>query len=302
MDKELMKLWFQAMRKGNKNVSGSLGNLDSSLLAYLAGVYDPNTEFGGQDAMPLLSKYGVSDVPAIQSVLASIQSGADPYSLEADIDALIAENPDFISQTGMQPGTFKELSKAMLEEYQTGSKPKATWWSKAGLPNPLEMYDITNVPMSAETEAQIAGFRAPVAGLEKDLARTSAAERYALSLARQTGSPIAKDSPKRSDKVKSAAKQALVDINLPFLPVLRLIQKDKKSNVGTTKSVDASSEAFKESQRKSIERGFIQQQLADQRRKEEAARKGALEAAKALGRTPTGDALKKMMQFIAQSK
>ena len=334
MDKELLQLWFQNMRKGNKNVSGSLGNLDNPMLAYLAGVYDPNTEFGSQVDTPLLSKYGVSDVPAIQSVLASIQGGADPYSLEADIDALIAENPEFISQTGMQPGTFKDLSKAMLEEYQTGSKPKATWWSKAGLPNPLELYDITNVPMSAETQAQIAGFRAPVADIERTLAQTSAAERAAMGRARQTGSPIAADFEQMSKRIKSAAAKtsgveasalaklaaavkrgegSIDALTARYMPKnkraqevynqqIGRVQKDTQRTGGIKMTVDASSDAFKEAQRKSIERGFLQQQLADQRRKEEAARKGALEATRALGRTPTGDALKQMMQFVAQSK
>ena len=57
-----------------------------------------------------------------------------------------------------------------------------------------------------------------------------------------------------------------------------------------------------DAQRAAIERGYVQAQLADQRRKEEAVRKGALAAYESAGRTPTLDAISQMMRFISNSK
>lgn len=306
INEEMMRLLFQSTRAGNKNVSGVLGNLDNPLLALIAGVYDPNTEMGAtQGATPLLTKYSSSQIPAIQQVIASIRAGADPYQLEADIDALLAADPSAIAETGMSPETFTNLSKEMLDEATGTSSKKKPFWAQAGLPNPLELYNEQTVPLDQASQALIAGFREPQELLSSKLKELESRERSAKGRMREAKTEtITRTVPDYGN----IAKNELTRFFGKFMnhPGSLISKKDRPVTKTVTekrqRKIDVTGKDYMDAQRAAIERGYVQAQLADQRRKEEAVRKGALAAYESAGRTPTLDAISQMMRFISNSK
>lgn len=158
MDPQLLALLAAALR-GNSGVSGLLGNIDNPLLAVLAGVYDPIAAQGGQ-AGSLYNQYNASretNPEIINSILASVESGANPYEIESEIDRIAADNPEFIAASGMTPETLTAMAKDMQGQYTSGQKQDV--FSKAGLRNPADVYTMEDVPLPLEAERLIASFR-----------------------------------------------------------------------------------------------------------------------------------------------
>lgn len=158
MDPELMAAFLGA-RDNNKNVSGLLGNLDNPMLAFLAGVYDPmaGQAGGGQ----LWSSYANNpDYPIVQDIMKKIQNGADPFYLNSYIDS-IAGDADF---NGFQDADLKGLAKGLYNEYTGGGSGGGdgaggggggTWWGKAGLRNPTDVYTTADVPLNADVRKML---------------------------------------------------------------------------------------------------------------------------------------------------
>lgn len=158
MDPQLLALLAAALR-GNSGVSGLLGNIDNPLLAVLAGVYDPMAAQGGQ-AGSLYNQYNASretNPEIINNILASVESGANPYEIESEIDRLAADNPEFIAASGMTPETLTAMAKDMQGQYSSGQKQDV--FSKAGLRNPADIYTMEDVPLPPEAERLISSFR-----------------------------------------------------------------------------------------------------------------------------------------------
>lgn len=155
MDPELLQL-FAATRGKNKNVSGVLNNLDNPLLAYLSGALNPMTQTGGgSGGGSLYAQYENYDNPAIQDVLAQIRNGVDKYWLSSYIDSNIDDSEMVAS--GFQPQDFKGLASALQADYQKGTA-KNDMWSKAGLSNPLDIYDESNMPLEGGLSDLVTGF------------------------------------------------------------------------------------------------------------------------------------------------
>jgi hypothetical protein len=155
MDPEIAALFLGA-RDNNKNVSGVLNNLDSPMLALLAGVYDPvSAQGGGAGGGQMWSKYaGNTDYPFVQEIMQLIQNGADPFYLNSHIDAKSGK-ADF---GGFQAEDMKGLAKALHAEYNgTDSGGGGDGGGRGGsrddglpswLRNPTDMYTAADVPLS----------------------------------------------------------------------------------------------------------------------------------------------------------
>lgn len=163
-DAQLLQLLASAL-KGNSGMSGLLGNLDNPLLAVLAGAYDPLAQQGmlGGGGGSLYQQYASSastNPDIINSIVSSVEQGANPYEIEAQIDQLAESNPEFVAASGMAVDTLKNMAKEMQREYSTGQKND--FWSKAGLRNPADIYTVEDVPLPDEAKYLISSFQAPV--------------------------------------------------------------------------------------------------------------------------------------------
>lgn len=153
-----MLMMMMDAKKGNKNVSGVLNNLDSGFLSILSGAYDPRTAESSQSAnQPFLNKYAQSEDPVVQDILSKLSQGYDKYQLSSYIDSLDAQGQNISS---FQTGDLKSLANEFYKEY-TGTGSGGSGGSKssntsvtdkarnAGLPDPTELYDINTVPLDS---------------------------------------------------------------------------------------------------------------------------------------------------------
>jgi hypothetical protein len=172
MDPELLKLYLEAA--GSVSGASRTNNmLDQALFGYISGGINPETLIGqnaGGGSSRLMQNYMQDPNPAMQQVIAHIQGGTDPYRLSSFVDSIVGEMPEEVTQLGFQPSDFKNLALAMNREFtgtsgsggssSGGSSQAGFNFAKAGLSNPLDVYDVTNAPLSAEAANLISRQRA----------------------------------------------------------------------------------------------------------------------------------------------
>jgi hypothetical protein len=172
MDPELLKLYLQAAGtpSGASRTNDLIGQL---LFGYISGGMNPDTLVGQGSAgsSQLMQNYMNDPNPAIQQVIQHIQGGTDPYRLSSFVDSLVGKMPTEVADLGFQPADLKNLALAMNKEFtgedsggsgRSGGSRGGTGFnfSKAGLSNPLDLYNIANVPLSAEASDLISRQRA----------------------------------------------------------------------------------------------------------------------------------------------
>jgi hypothetical protein len=160
MDPEIAALFLGA-RDNNKNVSSVLNNLDSSVLALLAGVYDPLAAQGGSGGQLWSSYAGNPDYPVVQDIQQKIQGGADPYYLNSYIDGLVANKVDL---NGFQDADLKGLAKGLYNEYNgKGSGGGGGGGGDDDLPSwlrdPTDVYTTQDLPMTPKLQEMISELR-----------------------------------------------------------------------------------------------------------------------------------------------
>lgn len=194
MDPEVLRLFLQT--------SGSLGGagktedlLMSQLLGYILGGINPETIAGtpgGTGGSRLMANYANDTNPAMQQVIQHIQQGTDPYRLSSFVDAVVAENPEAVTELGFQPSDFKNLALAMNREFSGtsggGSSSKGSSGSgggfnfaRAGLSNPLDLYDLATVPLNADATDFISKQRETGGAAEKQAKESAQRARGIIS-------------------------------------------------------------------------------------------------------------------------
>lgn len=155
MDPELLQLLIQATG-GRSGAGRTSSNLEDVLLGYLSGGYNPMTDMdSGSTSGKLIQKYGSSQLPAFQAIMDNLLSGADQYELDSIVSRLEANQ--MIPETGFTTDSFRSLVDAMYKEYTGGgSAGKKDVWQKAGLSNPLDVYDIQTAPLGKKGSAAYA--------------------------------------------------------------------------------------------------------------------------------------------------
>lgn len=138
---ELLKLFVQA-KSNNKNVSGLLGNLDSPMLALLAGQIDPMA-IQAQSSGGLYGQYASDpNTPdAVKAIMDFVDQGANKYQIQSSLNSL---DPSVVTASGYTPEQLDAMAADMVKERGDGDM-----WSKAGLRNPLDVYTTTDVPINA---------------------------------------------------------------------------------------------------------------------------------------------------------
>jgi len=326
MDPELLQLFLGA-KKGNKNVSGVLGNMDNPLLAYLAGAYDPIAagDAGGGGGS-LWSKYEGYDEPAIQDVMAQIRNGVDRHYLSSYIDNKISDED--IAASGFQPEDFKALASDLQKDYSKSSEVN-DMWSKAGLRNPLDEYSESDVPLTPEISDFISTVRKNAPAASSQYSRASSDVRNA-----ERGLALKDEEMKKLMKAL-AFQQRRGGGNIPAQKITALMEKISRLPKGQYTRADIEQlveegtpntgyeryddqyrsyvdEAIKDiggfqapemaqdEYRAAKERqGLAEQQMNANTELEKAARRGAAQAYRAAGRTPTRDQLAGIMKFLS---
>lgn len=185
MDQELVNLFLQSAGSPS-GASRTTNLLDDVLLAYIAGGMNPqtlvNNNVGGGSSR-LMQNYMSDPNPAMQQVIQHIQQGTDPYRLSSFVDSVVANNTDAVTQLGFQPSDFKNLALAMNREFtgtdssggssRGGSGQAGFDFAKAGLSNPLDMYDVTNAPLSGDALNFISEQRKLGTAADKDFSSSS---------------------------------------------------------------------------------------------------------------------------------
>ena len=190
MDPEVLRLFLQT--------SGSLGGagktedlLMSQLLGYILGGVNAETFAGtGTGSSQLMINYANDPNPAIQTIIQHIQQGTDPYRLSSFVDSVTAEYPNEVADLGFQPADLKNLALAMNKEY-TGSSTGSSGGSrgsgsgfnfaKAGLSNPLDLYDLATVPLNADATDFISKQRETGSAAEKEAKESAQRARGIIS-------------------------------------------------------------------------------------------------------------------------
>ena len=347
-DQELQMLMaFAAAKKGNKNVSGVLGNLDSSMLAVLAGAYDPRTASGAQGGGgPFWSKYSQSQDPVIQDIIGKISQGFDKYQLNSYIDSLAAQGQDLGSfQVADLKGVASSLQKEYVDGPSTsgGAKSKDPF-SKAGIPGPGELYTTDTVPLSTpnvkrisdiqnKLAADTAGYgdasynvetarnalghgsassesdkRLKTGDVFKWLEQSMGKGRGSAALNRvrshylnnrtdeislsdlnnslnEAGAKVYKNSPQSVDATKF--KQGAVEV---------LGKAKKAQGVGYNKAAQGK---YDKAMTQKVGMEYLD---AGAKQREQAIREGQMQAAAQSGATPSTDAMKQILKFIAATK
>lgn len=189
MDPEVLRLYLQT--------SGSLGGagrtedlLMSTLIGYITGGLNPETISGqggvGGGSSQLMKNYANDPNPVMQQIIQHIQQGTDPYRLSSFVDALSASNPNDVADLGFQTSDLKNLALAMNKEYtgdsggssgSSRSKNKQFDFSKAGLSNPLDLYDAFTIPLNQEANSFIANQREAGSKADKEFKTSSQSSR-----------------------------------------------------------------------------------------------------------------------------
>ena len=148
--------------------------------AIMSGLIPADT-LGGSDT-PLWNQYSQApDTPEeVQTLMAQIESGANPFQIEAAIDQRSGGDADAMIGT-MSARTLKALAKAMYKEY-TSASPGGDFLSKAGLSSPYDIYTEETVPLPKSVLDKIAKIQASEAGGKKKYNVNKAEQEYQQAL------------------------------------------------------------------------------------------------------------------------
>ena len=164
MDEELLNLFLGATQ-GNKNVSSTLGNLDSPLLLYLAGQYNPLASMGAGGVGTIGSRYaGNEDYPAVNEILNEIATGADQFQVATKAKSLVAKG----QVDGFDSAEFEKLANQLYKESRGGSEGKS-WMEQPALSDPTELYTSENVPLPDVAGERMAPLQAAMPDVLKRL-------------------------------------------------------------------------------------------------------------------------------------
>lgn len=326
MDPELMALLTQARATGaNKNLSSVLRNLNNPMLAFLAGVPQQPTDVSAD--MPLMSQYANVSDPVIQEIVSKINAGTNEYELSSWFANRMAD-PQFalaVADTGMQEDDLLALAKGMQRERsKAGSSVRDSWWAKAGLSDPSQLYTEATVPLSEREALRIADIRIGSRPAREMLSRAKMEESNARrgvelsdktladflgnlrSIEMQGGGSVPamslarmrRDIESRRGGITEEGLQGLVEKYRPEnadyakayeKDIQQLYKRGRPSAPG--KSRDALTKAQENV-------GLAQQQLNAAAEEEAAIRRGRARAFAEAGRTPARDELQNMLRFM----
>jgi hypothetical protein len=165
---QLLAALLSQAKSGNKNLGSLLGNLDSPILAAMAGVLDPyygSGQMGGGGNSLYGSFAGDETTPAaVKAVMDWVDQGMNSYQIEAQINSL---DPNIIKDSGYTDAQLISMGKDMSKE---GGKRGTDVFAKAGLRNPNEIYSLEDVPMNQSVMKMLADQQTRKSAFDKNTA------------------------------------------------------------------------------------------------------------------------------------
>lgn len=158
MNEELMRLMLQMSqaKKGNRNLSGLLNNLDNPFLLGMAGVLDP-ISFGQMGATPgLYGQYSADpNTPdAVKAIMDYVDQGANKYQIQSQLNQLPEEVK---TASGYTPEQLDAMAADMVSERSKGVGKNV--FEKAGFRNPSDIYTTADVPLTNESINALIGLQ-----------------------------------------------------------------------------------------------------------------------------------------------
>jgi hypothetical protein len=283
MDPQVLAMLLSQAKGGNKNLSSLLGNLDNPNLLALAGVLDP---YYGQGAGGTTYGQFASDPTtpaAVKAVMDYVDQGMNSYQIEAAINTL---DDDVIKNSGYTDQQLISMGRDMAKE---GGKKGSDVFSKAGLRNPNDVYNISDVPLNESIVKALLGqqtrrkmFDDKAATIKSNLYKTEKASRKTKTDLDDTVETI--DASNMDYRFAAAAKR------------LAKKQAKKKGPDKNQPYLDYEYAQAKEDYEASVDaaRSFDELEMAT--------RRGALKRVAEKGQTPYTDQMSTLLKFVAGSK
>lgn len=317
MDPELLNLFIQA--SGSPSGANKTEDLlMSTLIGYITGGLNPQTISGqggiGGGSSQLMNNYANDPNPVMQQIIQHIQQGTDPYRLSSFVDALSASNPEDVTALGFQASDLKNLALAMNKEYtgdssgssgSSRSKSKQFDFSKAGLSNPLDLYDAFTLPLNQEANDFITKQREAGSKAEDEF-KTSSQSARLLGKKLLAKKGVRKYDESEADKLfEKQIKQNMTSMGYTGGTATEEIKEFEDTlSRGKITSVrpDVNSPEFWK-WRKEVEKARKAAYTSQEsKRQEMAVRNSALQAANEAGRTPLADELKTRLAALSLLK
>lgn len=306
MDEQTVQLLAQMMssaKKGNKNLSSLMGNIDNSILLAMAGALDPY--YGQQQSTgSLYSQYaGDPTTPAaVKAVMDYVDQGMNKYQIEKQINAL---DLDVVNDSGYTQKQLIAMGAEMANERTKSGSSDV--FSKAGFRNPNDIYSVGDVPMDTGRTARFKKYmsEADVAG--KPIGSLESALRKSQKKLFDANTQNAKERAKQwvDENISRVGGIDAGGVSMNLAPKMKA-EIDKMSDEEVRKEYNlpkAATMADYDAATRNVAA------LADQRTKETLARRkalavreGALSQAAASGRTPFTDQVQTLLKFISGTK
>jgi hypothetical protein len=343
MDPVVLQLLTQMAQAkgGNRNLSGTLNNMDNPLLLALAGVLDPMSGQGAGQSSGIYNQFANDpNTPAtVQQVMDWVDQGLNKYQIES----MVTQLPDaVVMDGGYTKKQLVSMANDMTKQRSTGADKNV--FEKAGFRNPNDVYGLEDVPLNANNQKMIYDIQQE--GKTGSLGSEAKAQKATSALAKlRAGTSVM--SPEASKKLAkeldwtkpNAQDMQVFDPNKGFLYALRekLLNAEEDVNLDEwTKNITESNTKYgglgldKELLKKQVakltkkgqkyaqtkytkplsdaydkamfEKVTSEGAATNARRQEEAAREGVLQAYAEMGRTPFTDQASQLMRFIAGTK
>jgi hypothetical protein len=293
MDPQVVQMLMQYMaaaKGGNKNVSSISNNLSDPVLLALAGVLDPY--YGAGDSSTTYGQFAndPSTPAAVRAVMDYVDQGMNQYQIEAQINNL---DDKVIKDSGYTDDILISMGRDMVKE---GGKKGSNVFTKAGLRNPNDIYELDDVPLGQdETESY---FNYLKKAQESD---------------KQTGTyeqklNVAKSKNKRPKAFRDELLDSVdldEDIIYPFRGALkRSIKEMPDAELAQRGGFDVmpSQKVRDDVSRAQAEYYDQQSKVQGDLLRAQAVREGALRRASQSGRTPFTDQTSTLLKFIAGTK
>lgn len=322
MDPQLLAALLSQAKGGNKNLSGTLGNMDNPILLALAQVLDPY--YGtGQTTSGAGSLYGsfASDETtpaAVKAVMDYVDQGMNGYQIEAQINSL---DPDIVKNSGYTDEQLISMGKEMAKE---GGKKGTDVFAKAGLRNPNDIYDVEDIPLNDSQNKDYLDYL----GKAKESKRGEEQANWDLAVARNNMSKYSDGSidvpdwfPKGGEgttvkpmggegttvRMMGGEGTTVRPMGGEGTSVRPMGGEGTTARMGDYKPKKKNGSGPLQAERDAISRAQagvadVNTQVAADLMRAQAVREGALMSAKAKGRTPFTDQTSTLLKFIAGSK
>jgi hypothetical protein len=340
MDPVVLQLLMQMSQAkgGNRNLSGTLNNMDNPLLLALAGVLDPMSGQGAGQSSGIYNQFANDpNTPAtVQQVMDWVDQGLNKYQIES----MVTQLPDaVVTDGGYTKKQLVSMANDMTKQRSTGADKNV--FEKAGYRNPNDVYGLMDAPLSADSQKRLVELQTEYEPIENKMANQESRSRVAANKMRGFGTEVKStlaDDLKREANTLTTGMASVAMRNLakyvasnPYLTVEDL-NEQVDSIASTTSARPGEVKQFKKralkyvdalaktatpaSEVKSMDRGKsvadweqskieeskIKAEASNNSRLQEAIRQANLDQAARAGRTPFTDQASQLMKFIAGTK